>query len=391
LLILLFALLGGLILNLMPCVFPVLSLKALSVMESRGADARAQALAYTAGVVASFIVVAGALLMLRAGGQALGWGFQLQSPVFIAALAYLFFTMGLALAGAAELGTRWMGVGQSLTQSRGLAGSFFTGVLATVVASPCTAPFMGSALGYALTQPAVISLLVFAVLGLGLALPFLLIGFFPRLAGWLPRPGAWMETFKQLMAFPLFLTVVWLLWILMRQSGADAAALALIGMVLLALALWLQRHASLTARAFRWAALAAALALLAQPALRADSAETASVTTAETYSDARLAALLAQQQTVFVNFTADWCLTCKANERAVLRRGAMRDLFRQENVTMLTGDWTRADPAITAALARFGRSGVPLYLVYLKGGKPQVLPQILTFEILNAALKARPE
>lgn len=393
LLALLLAVAGGLILNLMPCVFPVLSLKAIAVLEAHDGRERAQALSYTAGVVLSFVLVAGVMLALRAGGQALGWGFQLQSPVFIASLAYLFFAMALSLSGLAEIGMRFMGLGQSLTQSGGLAGSFFTGVLAAVVASPCVAPFMGTALGYAMTQPAPISLLVFAMLGLGLALPFLLMGFFPVLARWLPRPGAWMETFRQLMAFPLYLTVVWLIWVLDRQAGPDATALVAVGLVTLALILWLRRFDSLLARVLRWAFLIGALALLAHPAVRtqAAAATPASAHAAEPYSEERLAQLRKDKRTIFVNFTADWCLTCKVNEKAVLGRDSMRREFEKRNVAELVGDWTRPDPVITQALARFGRSGVPLYLVYPEGGEPQLLPQILTAEIVIEALDAPKE
>ena len=389
---LLFALLGGVILNLMPCVFPVLSLKAIAVMEAHDGRERSQALAYTAGVVLSFVAVAIALLALRSGGQSLGWGFQLQSPVFIAALAYLFFVMGLALSGAADFGAGFMGIGQSLTRSGGLAGSFFTGVLAAVVASPCTAPFMGTALGYALTQPAAISLAVFATLGFGLALPFLLVGFFPRLAAWLPKPGAWMETFKQLMAFPLYITVIWLLWILARQSGADAVALALMGLLLLSLMLWLRRFSGWPVQMLRLLLLIGAAALLAHPIMRAGTAP-APVTgsSSEAYSDDVLAQLRTQHRTVFVNFTAEWCLTCKVNEKAVLGRAVVREAFAAHHVAELVGDWTRSDPAITAALARFGRAGVPLYLVYREGGEAQVLPQILTPQILMEALDAPKE
>jgi thiol:disulfide interchange protein len=393
LLALLLAIAGGLILNLMPCVFPVLSLKALAVLEAHDGRERGQAIAYTAGVVLSFVLVAGAMLALRAGGQALGWGFQLQSPVFIAALAYLFFAMALSLSGLAEIGLRFMGMGQSLTQSGGLGGSFFTGVLAAVVASPCVAPFMGTALGYAMTQSAPIALLVFGMLGLGLALPFLLMGFFPVLARWLPRPGAWMETFRQLMAFPLYLTVVWLIWVLDRQSGADAAALIAVGLVTLAMTLWMRRFEGVFARVVRWAFLIAALGLLAHPAVRTPAATTkiASARAAEPYSEERLAELRKAGRTIFVNFTADWCLTCKVNEKAVLGRESMREEFRKRNVAELMGDWTSPDPVITQALARFGRSGVPLYLVYRDGGEPRVLPQILTQQIVIEALDAPKE
>lgn len=389
--VLLFALLGGLILNLMPCVFPVLSLKAISVMQNRGHAAKQQrghALAYTAGVVLSCGAVAAVLLTLRAGGQAIGWGFQLQSPVFVGALAYLMFALGLSMSGAVEFGTRLMGLGQSLTQGSGYGSSFFTGVLATVVASPCTAPFMGAALGYALTQSPLLSLSIFLMLGLGLALPFLLLGFFPRLAGFLPRPGAWMETFKQVMAFPLYLTVVWLVWVLAHQTSVDGAGVVLVGLVLIAFALWLWNRTGTLANILKFAALAGAIALLTHPLLKAEP--TAAKSGAEqnsVYSAARLQQLLAQKQTVFVDFTADWCITCKVNEQGVLKTSRVQQAFAAAKVTTLVGDWTRADPEITKVLEQFGRSGVPLYLVYVNGGAPKVLPQILTADTVIEALK----
>lgn len=390
-LVLLFALLGGLILNLMPCVFPVLSLKAISVMNHRGhaqSQQRTHALAYTAGVVLSCGAVAVTLLALRAGGQAIGWGFQLQSPIFVGLLAYLMFGLGLSMSGAVEFGTRLMGVGQSLTQGSGYASSFFTGVLATVVASPCTAPFMGTALGYALTQPPIVSLGIFLTLGLGLALPFLLIGFFPRLAGFLPRPGAWMETFKQLMAYPLYLTVVWLVWVLAHQTSVDGAAVVLIGLVLVAYALWLWNRASLIAKVFKFAALAGAIALLTHPLLKVASTTSVAATDQNSvYSAERLQQLRAQGRTVFIDFTADWCITCKVNEQGVLKTSRVEQAFAAAKVTTLVGDWTRADPEITKVLEQFGRSGVPLYLVYVNGGAPKVLPQILTADTVIEALK----
>ena len=391
-LILLFALLGGLILNLMPCVFPVLSLKALALVQAReqsAAQQRAQALAYTAGVVLSCTAVALLLLGLRAGGAALGWGFQLQSPAFVGALAYLMFALGLSLSGVAEFGTRWMGAGQSLAQRDGLSGSFFTGVLATIVASPCTAPFMGTALGYAITQPLAVSLLVFAALGVGLALPFLLLGFFPRLAALLPKPGAWMETFKQVMAFPLYLTAVWLVWVLARQTGVDGAAVVLCGAVLIGFALWLWRRAGVFALVLRLAALAGALALLAAPQLEPagqSAAPSQGAYAEEPYSAARLAELRGAGRTVFVNLTADWCITCKVNERVALSSSRVHAAFAEREVAWLTGDWTRSDPAITELLAQFGRNGVPLYLIYVKGAEPRVLPQVLTPDIVIDSL-----
>jgi thiol:disulfide interchange protein len=396
-LVLAFALLGGLILNLMPCVFPVLSIKAVSVLESRRGDPaaeRAHALAYAAGAVASCAAVAVALVLLRGGGELLGWGFQLQSPVFVALLAYLMLALGLSLSGVVQIGTRLMGVGQGLAEQGGYAGSFFTGVLAVVVASPCTAPFMGTALGFALAQPAAVAVLVFATLGLGLALPFLLLGFFPALGAWLPRPGHWMETFKQLMAFPLYLTVVWLVWVLGRQSGVDAVAVVLVGLVIVGFGLWLwgsqPRRAGKTTLAL--AAAVAALALLAHPQVRQAAERQAAFTGSEgeAYSDARLAELRAAGRPVFVNFTADWCITCKFNEKVLLGSDEVLRLLAARKVAWLTADWTTPDPAITAALARFGRSGVPLYVLYPPGGEPVVLPQILTPDIFVEALEALP-
>lgn len=289
-----------------------------------------------------------------------------------------------------------MGVGQQLTERGGYAGSFFTGVLAVVVASPCTAPFMGVALGYALAQPPAIALLVFATLGLGLALPFLLIGFFPVLGAWLPRPGAWMETFKQVLAFPLYLTGVWLLWVLGRQTSTDAVAIVLAGLVLVAFALWLWGDAAArgaTRTALAMLAALGALAMLALPALDVAPARAPAAATDShaAYSDERLAALRAERRIVFVNFTADWCITCKVNERGALGSARVKDAFAARKVMWLTADWTTADPAITTALARFGRSGVPLYLLYPPQGDPIVLPQILTPDILLDALPPLPQ
>jgi len=387
-----FALLGGLILNLMPCVFPVLSIKAVSVMEARGAEhahQRGHALAYTAGVVLSCLAAAGAMLTLRAMGEKLGWGFQLQSPVFVAVITYLLFALGLSLSGFVHFGTSIMGVGQSLTVRGGYVGSFFTGVLAVVVASPCTAPFMGTALGYAVAQPAVVALAVFATLGLGLALPFLLIGFIPPLARLLPRPGHWMETFKQAMAFPLYLTVVWLVWVLARQSGVNAVPVVLSGLVMVAVASWLMHSHSLISRGLRYVALAIAVGLLFVPALRVTpaAASGASDAAAAAYSDPRLAELRAQGHPVFVNLTADWCLTCKFNERAAIETDAVQATLAKHGVISLKGDWTRADPAITRVLERFHRAGVPLYLLYAPTGEPVVLPQVLTRDGMIAAIE----
>ena len=390
---LLLALFGGVILNLMPCVFPVLSIKAISLIEARAKVARRQrghALAYTFGVLATFGGLAGLLLALRGGGSAIGWGFQLQQPVFVGALAYLFFAMGLSLSGVVQFGTRLMGVGQSLTADSGYRGSFFTGVLAVAVASPCTAPLMGTALGYALGQPALAAMLVFLALGLGLALPFLLIGFFPRLGALLPRPGAWMETFKQVMAFPLYLSAVWLLWVLGGITDRNGMAAALVGLTCIGFALWLWHKPGRTAGLLKLAALVAALALLCSPEVRTVSSGGHPVAQAggpEPWSEQRVTELRADGRTIFVDFTADWCITCKVNEHVALDTDTVRTAFAAQNAVWLQGDWTRADPVITAVLSRYRHSGVPLYLVYVKGGEPKVLPQILTPSIVVDALK----
>ncbi|MBB87134.1 MAG: hypothetical protein CMP06_07540 [Xanthomonadales bacterium] len=399
-----FALLGGLILNLMPCVFPVLSIKAVSVAQQSGSKAahgRAHALFYTGGVVGGFVLLAIGLLVLREAGERIGWGFQLQSPVFVAILAWVMFILGLSLAGAFEVGTRLMGIGDSLTHQGGNRGALITGLLACLVATPCTAPFMGPAMGFAITQPAVIALTVFAALGLGMALPFLLIGFVPAAARLLPRPGAWMLTFKQLMAFPMYLTAVWLIWVLGRQTGVNGMAIGLTGIVLLAFAVWLwgRRPVSGPQRvvlaAMAWAAVLLAGVLLASPLLRSAPAQAVETTSAHggdwgDYAPDRVAALQANGQAVFVNLTADWCVTCHVNERVALNTGEVIAAMERAGVTRLKGDWTNRDPVITTVLERHDRTGVPLYLLYpgTAGAAPQVLPQLLTPQRVIAAIDA---
>ena len=389
------ALTGGLILNLMPCVLPILSLKALSLAESgrEGGDARRRALWYTAGVLVSFVAVGALAIALRAAGQALGWGFQLQQPWVVGLLAYVMFAVGLSLSGVFAIGHRLAGTGHGLASRRGPVGDFFTGVLAVVVASPCTAPFMGVALAYAFTAPTPLALLVFAVLGLGLALPFLLIGFVPALASRLPRPGAWMDTLKQVLAFPMYLTAVWLLWVLGKQRGIDAVGLALVGLVLLALGLWwFQRARFAVAPLQRALALALAVSALVPLAmLHRLPAEIAAAPTTEghaAYSAERLAALRAEGRIVFVDMTADWCVTCKANEKAVLDTPAFRELLATHDAVMMTGDWTNVDPAITAFLEAHGAVGVPLYVLYPRGGGAgEVLPTVLTQDGMRRAFE----
>ncbi len=391
---LLLALAGGLVLNLMPCVLPVLSLKALSLADSgrNGGHARTSALWYTAGVLLSFVALGAIAIALRAAGQALGWGFQLQQPLVIGALVYLMFAVGLSLSGVFALGHRFAGAGHELTGRSGPVGDFFTGVLAVVIASPCTAPFMGAALAFAFTASTPVALLVFAFLGLGLALPFLLIGFVPGLAQRLPKPGAWMETLKHFLAFPMYLTAVWLLWVLGKQRGVDAIGLALVGLVLLALGLWwFQRLRLQVAPARRALALLVMLAsLMPLWKVHALQAETPNQTTqgdVVPYSAARLAALRAEGRVVFVDMTADWCVTCKANEKAVLDRDEFRASMRQADAVFMQGDWTNVDPEITEFLEAHHAVGVPLYVVFPSdGGDGEVLPTVLTQAGVTQAL-----
>lgn len=391
---LLLALLGGIVLNLMPCVLPILSLKVLGVVQGNTdrAAARRHALWYTAGVLASFAAIGLLVLALRAGGQALGWGFQLQQPWFVAALVYVIFAVGLSLSGVFTLGAGLGNVGSGLAARSGPAGDFFTGVLACVVASPCIAPFMGTALAFAFTAPAPVALAVFLALGLGLALPFLLIGFVPALADRLPRPGGWMETLKQVLAFPMYLAAVWLVWVLGRQRGVDAMALVTAGLAVFALGLWwYERQRWRGASSWRFVALALVLASLlplwgitriAPPA--AAAVEEGVVA----WSEARLQALRDDHQVVFVNMTADWCVTCKANERNVLSSQAFRDALEAAGATYMVGDWTNVDPAIGAFLERHGAVGVPLYVVYPRnGGEGEVLPALLSQDAVAAALQ----
>ena len=392
---LILAFLGGVVLNSMPCVFPILSLKLLSVAQHAHGNRSEQlshGFAYTAGVLASFAVLGVALLALRAGGQAIGWGFQLQSPVFVALLAYLLFAMGLSLSGVAAFGASFAGLGGGLAQRPGLIGTFLTGVLATIVATPCTAPFMGAALGFALIAPAAVALGVFLALGLGLAAPYLAASLSLSWRRVLPRPGAWMEFIKQLLAFPLYGTVAWLLWVLIREVGPDAAFAALFGLVLVAFAVWVYGRTRLAApigrslgTALAAAGSVAAIFLAVSLAGVTSAGKTASASAAtsaglhyEPFTTQRLSVLQAEGKPVFVNLTAAWCVTCLVNERLALDSAAVRDAFAERHVTSLKGDWTNQNPEITEFLQEFGRSGVPLYLLYTGKGEPLVLPQILT-------------
>ncbi len=382
----LLAFIGGSILNLMPCVFPVLSLKVFSFATGSEHSKHVHGWVYALGVVSSFLLVAFILITLQSAGAAVGWGFQLQEPRFVALLAYLFFVMGLSLSGLIELGAGFMGLGSQLAERGGYSGSFFTGVLATVVASPCTAPFMGTALGFAVTQPAPVALAVFAALGSGMAAPMLLLSYSKTLRARMPKPGPWMETFKQLLAFPLYATAIWLLWVAGRQTSVTAMAILLCGMLAMALGLWLWRYRP-------WGRLAGGLALLGAlallPGLSGSGIPTGAAQTADgDWSERNLNALLAEGTPVFVNVTADWCITCIANERSTLSNDEVEAAMAAMQMQYIVVDWTDYDASIAEFLARFGRNGVPLYLVYSgrPGEAPEVLPQLLTPGIVLGAL-----
>lgn len=387
------ALLGGLILNLMPCVFPVLAIKVVGF--TRHADDRRghriAGLAYTAGVVLSFVALAAVMLALRAAGEQLGWGFQLQSPAVVATLAALFTLIALNLAGVFEFRSLLPSSVATLQARHPVADAFLTGVLAVAIASPCTAPFMGASLGLAVGLPAAQALSIFAVLGLGMALPYLLASWIPAVARALPRPGPWMETFRRLMAFPMFATVAWLVWVLGQQSGIDGAGALLALLVALSMVVW-----ALTLRGRTRVALASvAIAGLAFVAWATGGAVTrpapaAAVAGAESlwqpWAPGRVDELVAAGRPVFVDFTAAWCVTCQYNKKTTLAQGEVLADFAGANFALLRADWTRRDPAITAALAQLGRNGVPVYVIYRQGRPPVVLSEVLGVQEVRAAI-----
>jgi thiol:disulfide interchange protein DsbD len=404
-----FAVLGGLILNLMPCVFPVLSIKAIGLVEQakkHPAAVRTKGLVFAAGVVSSMLCLAAVLLTLRAGGEEIGWGFQLQSPLFVTLLVYLLLAVGLNLSGVFEIGGGLAGVGDGLTRGDGYRASFFTGVLTTLVATPCTAPFMAFAVGAALTQPPVFALCIFAALGFGLALPYLLLSFAPWMRRALPRPGAWMDTLKQVFAFPIYASAAWLLWVLAQQTSSFGLGAALAGAILIAFAAWAYQKSKSSAAGGRVAALVTAtfavLLAIFLPVRFADVAAAASNVAArgaqaaggwQRYDAAQVAKLNAAGRPLLVNFTASWCLTCLVNERNAFTDSAVREVFRSKGVTLMKGDWTNRDPAITRALASFGRAGVPLYVVYNSkpgSAEPVILPQLLTASVVQSAFADTP-
>jgi len=385
--ILAFAFLGGLILNLMPCVFPVLAMKAVGLAQgaARG-EARTHGLFYTAGVLVTFAALGGALLAARAAGVAAGWGFQFASPVFVAAMAWLLFGVGLNLSGVFVFGGGLTGTGSALAARGGHLGSFFTGLLAVLVATPCTAPFMGVAIAAGLAAPPAVTMLVFLVMGLGLAAPYAAFSAVPALARLAPRPGRWMEVVKQGLAFPMYGAAVWLLWVVSQEAGPNGVLGTAVGFVLLGFAAWVlgvSQQAGNRHRRFGQSAAVAAMllaaAVLSGIAVAPGAPAVSTSEGAEAFSPARLAALRAEGRPVFVNMTAAWCVTCLVNERVAISSEPVQRAFAANKVAYLKGDWTRQDPAISAFLREYGRNGVPLYVYYpAHDGKPVVLPQILT-------------
>lgn len=393
---LLLAIAGGLVLNLMPCVFPVLSMKALSLInlsDKEEEKAKAYGLSYTAGILISFGLIAGALIALKAGGAQIGWGFQLQSPAVIIVLSYLVFIIGLNLASFFEFSGRFGHWGQKLTTKSGHGGAFWTGVLATLVATPCTAPFMGAAIGFALTQNAILSMLVFLGLGLGLALPYLLLCYVPALRHKLPKPGMWMETFRQFLSFPMFITAAWLLWVLTQQAANTTVFFTLLGMIAITFGLWLFKRnpqKPITKLLHKTFLIIAAIGFvapifIAQPSTQNNEIVATENKNWENYSPEKLSALLESNDPVFVNMTAAWCITCKVNEKTSLSINKTKKIFAEKNVQYLKGDWTNKDAEITQYLQQFDRHGVPLYVYYPapknvdeKRPEPVLLPQILT-------------
>lgn len=396
---LLLAFLGGVILNVMPCVFPIIFVKAATFVESAKTDmgaVRQHGLLFTAGVLATFALMGGVLLALRAGGEQLGWGFHLQSPVVVALSAYVLFMVGLNLFGFFTVGENLAGAGETLTRQGGGAGAFFTGALAVVVAAPCIGPLLTAPMGAALVQPAAIGMLIFLLMGLGLAAPYLLLSFIPSAARLLPKPGPWMAVMKQALAFPVFAAAAYFLWVFSRQTGANGLAFVLAGAVLLALAAWLFEKSkgdgpwSLGVRAA--AAVAVLLAVLPvlriEPAVATETQPSAyGAVASEAYDPERLAAYRAEGTPVFIDFTAAWCVTCQFNKVTVLKSDDVAQAFADTGTVLMVADWTVRDPIITEALESYGASGVPLYVVYPANGPAQILPPALSRNIVVNALK----
>lgn len=391
---LVFALLGGMVLNLMPCVFPVLSLKAFSFIAANSKTAsgrRQEGWAYTAGIWISFMVIVAVLLAIKSGGAAIGWGFQLQEPAFVGSLVLLMVLVALALSGMFNITVGIEGAGQGLASQDGNRGAFFQGVLAALVATPCTAPLMAPAIGYALTQPAPTVFLIFSLLAFGLALPFLALSFSPALARMMPRPGPWMEKLKEALAFPMYLTAAWLLYVFNLQAGATATLALLVALIVAVFGVWIwQTFKGRVSRTVAGIVMAGALAaIIYQPFGISGAVPDSSENAIGIYSEDNLTALLDDRETVFAYFTAEWCITCKVNEQVALFTDDTQALFAEKGIRMLKGDWTNRNTEIANLLAEYGRAGVPLYLLFPKGRKEaMILPEILTPGIIADAVNA---
>jgi thiol:disulfide interchange protein DsbD len=387
-LLILFAFIGGLILNIMPCVFPILSIKILRFVEY-GENSSSQTykfgLFYSLGVILSFLLIAFTLLAFKASGEVIGWGFQLQYPLVIAILFYLFVALGFMFMSNLVFGSQLGQLSVAAQVKNESLESFLTGILAVVVASPCTAPFMGSAIGFALLQPSLNSIFIFLSLGIGFALPYLILSIKPALLSFLPKPGAWMETFKQFMAFPMWASALWLLWVLSGQVDPDTVILVLIGGLSISLALWLLERNTSEILLLKWLVRLAVLAIFALSIWilpTSYSTQTSQNKQDITYSEELLTEYRDDNELIFLNFTADWCITCKVNESVALNSEEVKALIKQKNIRYLEADWTRKNEVIAKKLEEFGRSGVPLYLLYPSTGEPIILPEILTEDIL---------
>ena len=389
-----FAFLGGIILNAMPCVFPILSIKILSFIEqSQGSKEKLfhHGLVFSAGVLTTFLAVSALLIFLRASGEAIGWGYQLQSPWVVSLLIYLFVVIGIVFMGNIVLGSSFGNLGTLVQNQKDLTSSFFTGVLAVVVASPCTAPFMGPALGLALLQPGLKSIVIFLALGIGFSLPYLILSIYPQLLSKLPKPGEWMQTLKQIMAFPMWASALWLAWVLSSQVDMQSVFAVLLGALLIALGLWLMEKTQNSASILRRLTLIFSLGLMIFSIwllpITSDNNSPSLKNEENAFSVQKLNSLRSEQKMVFLNFTADWCITCKVNEAIALNQEKVKKILDEKNIIYLKADWTRKDPEIASMLASYGRTGVPLYLLFPSQGDPIILPELLTEDLLLDFLK----
>ena len=387
LVMLMFAFVGGTILNLMPCIFPILSLKIISFTQANE-NIKSEAWSYTAGVISSFVLFASILIAIQSAGKAVGWGFQLQSPTFVTALAFLFLILGLGFSGSLQIGSNLMGIGDVYTKRSGMTGSFFTGALAVIVASPCSAPFMGTALGFAISQTPGIAITIFISLGAGMAAPLLLLAYSKKLREKMPQPGKWMETLKQLLAFPLYASAIWLLWIVGSVSGVNVMTIVLCGGLSLIFGFWLWSRGGF----LKWLGTAFIVGGLFIGIVSTQNFSESSQSTSREgtviWSEQRLLELRSQGKPVFVDVTAKWCITCIANENTVLFTERMSTEFEKRNITYMIADWTEYDPEIARFIEKHGRTGIPLYVFYPAGltNAPLILPQILTFSLVIEAL-----